>query len=335
MQDPIAAADESLYTWWFNLLPPLFGGRAPTAGADSNAPFATGLANQALKMAEQTLGPLYEGYHKLLTTNPPEQVLGALNQMVRGRIDQLVHSLGGLGEAVGSPPDAFKLLSGWATGPAAMWGEGLKPVSLNLERAYGGLADAFGLAPSRQLQDAARDMTAAGLAHKQAQAEFASVMAGAFTKGAESMMARLGEMARRGESIESMLGLVRLWAKATDDAMHEAMQSPPALAASAKLVHAAGKSRQQQQRVVAIVSQALNVPTRQEVDEAYREIQELKRELRRLRKGDAAMADPPARASRTATRTTNGAASRPAAKTRASAKRAGAGSPGRSKGATR
>ena len=35
---------------------------------------------------------------------------------------------------------------------------------------------------------------------------------------------------------------------------------------------------------MAIASEALNVPTRAEVDDAYREIQELKRELRRMRK---------------------------------------------------
>ena len=80
---------------------------------------------------------------------------------------------------------------------------------------------------------------------------------------------------------------MRLWARAADEAMHTAMRSPDALEASARLVRTATRSRGQQQRVVAIASQALNIPTRAEVDEAYREIQELKRELRRLRKPQA------------------------------------------------
>jgi hypothetical protein len=62
------------------------------------------------------------------------------------------------------------------------------------------------------------------------------------------------------------------------------MQSRGALEAAARLVRTATRSRQQQHRVIAIASQALNMPTRAEVDDAYREIQELKRELRRLRK---------------------------------------------------
>ena len=56
---------------------------------------------------------------------------------------------------------------------------------------------------------------------------------------------------------------------------------------SARLVRAASRARQQKQRVVAIASEWLNIPTRAEVDDAYREIQELKRELRRLRKSAA------------------------------------------------
>ena len=86
-------------------------------------------------------------------------------------------------------------------------------------------------------------------------------------------------------SVDTMLALVRLWARTMDEAMHDAMQSPRALQATAKLIRASASSRQQQQRIVAIASEALNVPTRAEVDDAYREIQELKRELRRLRKG--------------------------------------------------
>jgi hypothetical protein len=91
-------------------------------------------------------------------------------------------------------------------------------------------------------------------------------------------------MGKNGESVDSLLGLVRLWSRSADEAIHAAMQSPQALEAAARLVRASTQTRLQQQRIVAIASEALNVPTRAEVDDAYREIQELKRELRRLRK---------------------------------------------------
>jgi len=97
-------------------------------------------------------------------------------------------------------------------------------------------------------------------------------------------MARLHEMGKEGKSVDSLLGLIRLWAQSTDAAMHDAMQSQPALEASAKLLRASNRARKQQQTMVALASEALNVPTRAEVDDAYREIQELKRELRRVKK---------------------------------------------------
>ena len=181
-----------------------------------------------------------------------------------------------------SPPSAPG--SGLATSPMALFGEAMKPLSLNLERTFGGLADAFGLASSRELQQATCGMAAAALARGQAQPEYLGLVAAAMGKGMEGMMARLAAMGRRGESVDSLLGLVRLWARTTDEAMHSEMQSPRALDVSAKLLRATTRSRQQQQRMGAIASEAMNVPTRAELDEAYREIQELKRDLRRLRK---------------------------------------------------
>jgi class III poly(R)-hydroxyalkanoic acid synthase PhaE subunit len=176
--------------------------------------------------------------------------------------------------------------------PLAAGAKALEPLTLNLERAFGGLVDAFGLAPLRDLQEAQRDLSLAAVAHRQAQVEYLEVAAGALSQGAEALTTRLVEMGQRGESVDSLLGLVRLWAQTTDGAMHRAMQTPRALEASAKLVRASARSRQQQQRVVAILSQALHMPTRAELDDAFREIQELKRELRRMRKSALATGTP-------------------------------------------
>ena len=91
-------------------------------------------------------------------------------------------------------------------------------------------------------------------------------------------------MGARGEPVESLLVLIRLWANAVDAPMHATMQSERGLAVTAKAVRAATEHRQRLQKAVALASEALHVPTRADVDEAYREIQELKRELRRLKK---------------------------------------------------
>jgi class III poly(R)-hydroxyalkanoic acid synthase PhaE subunit len=249
-----------------------------------------------------------------LAANPQGDALDAFRQLVQGRLDALRGLYAMAGQAFSTQHDLTSIAARWTQAPAMLFADALGPVSANLERAYGGLADAFGLAPARELREAAGAMATASLARRQAQAEYLALVGGALAAGAERLTERLGEMAQRGESVDSLLGLLRLWARATDEAMHQAMQDPKALEASAKLVRATTNARQQQQRVVAIVSHAINVPTRSEVDDAYREIQELKRELRRLRKrvaptlaepaADGAVADaaPKARPSRAAGR---------------------------------
>ena len=69
-----------------------------------------------------------------------------------------------------------------------------------------------------------------------------------------------------------------------DGALHSAMLSEPGLAATAATVRATSRRRLGCEKVAALSAQAIGQPTRAEVDEAFREIQQLKRELRQLRR---------------------------------------------------
>ncbi|MDM0075500.1 poly(R)-hydroxyalkanoic acid synthase subunit PhaE [Variovorax sp. J2P1-59] len=333
-QDDLDATQASgpLYDWWLDLLPILFGAGSPMPAqpADDAAPlpFPLPQVSQALTMMQQLTGPMFQGYFQSLLQHPkPEEAFVAFQEQMRGQLQKLSEALAGAGQSLSSGGTSA---AGWNLmgQPMAMFGQALEPLSLNLERAYGGLADAFGLAPSRELQAAARGLATAALAKKQAQSEYLSLIVAAMAKGSEGLLSRLAEMGQKGETVESLLGLVRLWSRSADEAMHAAMQSPKALEAAARLVRASTQSRQQQQRVVAIASEALNMPTRAEVDDAYREIQELKREMRRLRKsiGVAASMDAlpeaatSARIARTPSPTRAAAKRAPAAKRKTSTK---------------
>jgi len=137
----------------------------------------------------------------------------------------------------------------------------------------------------RELNRALREMLAAGAAKQQATAEYLGVVAGACVKGSEDLLTELQAMGARGERVESLLAFIRLWVKSIDGPMHDAMQGERGLEATAKVLRASTEHRLQMQKAVGIVSEALNIPTRGEVDDAFREIQELKRELRRLKHG--------------------------------------------------
>ncbi|RZL87134.1 MAG: hypothetical protein EOP82_27480 [Variovorax sp.] len=291
---------EALYAWWLNLIPSLFGVPAPKApvAADESSPlpFPLGPVSQALTLTQQLLGPLYQGYFQSLLAHPePGKAFIAFQELMQDQLQKAAEGFAGIGQTLSSAQDGVSA-GGWnlMRAPMALYGQAMEPLSLNLERAYGGLADAFGLAPSREFQAAGRELAAAALARQQARAEYMGVIVGALAKGSEGLLARLRVMGENGESVDSLLALVRLWSRAVDEAMHAAMQSPKALETAARLVRATTRSRAQKQRMVAIASEALNVPTRAEVDDAYREIQELKREMRRLRKSIGAMPATPA-----------------------------------------
>ena len=291
-QDDVSAAASAwppFQTGWpFGLLPAFLGGTA--AGQAAGVPSGA----DPLKLTRDLVDALYGGYLRMLTAGRPGGEPGVLQELLQGRGNAVAEQFSGFVRAL-SGHSAFASLGQWLAGtPSGAMGDALKPLALNIEHAYGGLADAFGLAPMRDFDQARQEMVSAALAHRKAQADYFAVVAGAFGKGAEASVARLAEMSRRGESIDTLLALLRLWAQATDKAMHEAMQSPPALKASSELVRAAARLRQQQQRVVVIASEALHMPTRVEMDDAYREIQELKRELRRLRKAAAPVEPLPA-----------------------------------------
>ena len=90
-----------------------------------------------------------------------------------------------------------------------------------------------------------------------------------------------------GVTIQSPTALLRVGLSEFDGAMHAAMLSEPGLAATAASVRAGSRRRGSWQKLSARGAEAVGQPTRVEVDEAFREIQQLKREVRELRRAAA------------------------------------------------
>ena len=148
------------------------------------------------------------------------------------------------------------------------------------ERTYGALSDALGLGPARQLHLAWQEMLAAGVAQQEARTNYAMLVQRAFARGVQRLAARLAEKADAGERVDSVVALLRLWAISTEEVVHETLQSEAGLAATAALTRSAIAYRKRMQQVIALLADQFGVATRRDLDEAYREIQALKRELR-------------------------------------------------------
>ncbi len=103
------------------------------------------------------------------------------------------------------------------------------------DRTFGGLFDALGFGPMRKLQAAAQELAAASLEQNQARASYAMIVQGAFAAGLERLMTQLAKMADEGGRVDSVLALLKMWAVQTEAAVHEQLQSPKGLAATAAM----------------------------------------------------------------------------------------------------
>src|SRR5262245_34954776 len=284
----------------FAVAPP--GGEATTQGV----PEAVKPVAEALNMTRQLLSQSYAA----LGAAPPGQdwqglaaanaarlktVFDAGAAAQRQWLENSTRAIGELGRA-------------WTSGgqpllaPGGPWSlldmRGTHPLLDGLDRTFSALADAFGLGPSRALRDAWRELIAADMGRRKAQLDYFALVAGAWSDVVDGVGVRLREMGARGERVDSLMALIRLWASVAERTLHGALQSKSGLEATTAYVRAALTYRQQQNRVVETLSGLLGVPTRGEVDDAYLEIQTLKRQVRELQHKVRILSGAPAAARR-------------------------------------
>jgi hypothetical protein len=312
------AGAEAVYEFWLGLIPQFlgqFGVKLPAggkAGAHSTPnsppsdwlaqwtaamlPFADGLpkaAGDAATQAAQTMfgtwsammAPYADGAAKAVAGAPPA---ASATTMLAPWMAALPFAQAAQGAV---SPDAtapamqpfHAAQKAWLDTVAQMGFASPQSYLTGFERTFGGLFDALGFGPMRKLQAACQDLATASLAQHQARAAYAMIVQGAFTSGLERLMLQLGTMADAGEQVESVLTLLKMWAVKTEDAVHEVLQSEQGLVATAALTRAGLAHRRKLQHVAGIVADSLDLATRRELDDVYRELHELKRELRMLR----------------------------------------------------
>lgn len=297
--EPSSNRVEGLYKTWWNvietslgmLMPPRAAGVPPPAApaaeatAAKAAPEAVKPALEALELMRRLLAQYYSAALPTLgagqggqdwqawATQNAERFRSLMENAAAGQQSLLPNATAGLGALLQAASMQGFAVPGVAAGGAAFDA---------LDRAFAALTDSLGMGPSKTLRDAMREMVAAEEERRQAQLAYFSVLGSAWRKVIEEAGAKLGELQARGEAPASFVELIRLWAGIADRRIHEVMQSEEGLKRGAEYMRAALRFRAQLNRVVAIASEALNVPTRAEVDDAYLEIQQLKRRVRDL-----------------------------------------------------
>jgi len=304
--DPVHGA-QAAYNFWLGLIPQFlgqFGGVVPggspntAAGKDAAAetrgtasPFAAFMfpADQIAKAAATTQESLQAMSRSIAPLIQAGGASGLLSQWATamppfafGKLDASAPSpASGAATSMFLPWQAMN--QSWVDMASQMTGATPAHLGVVFDRTYGALSDALGLSPVRKLQAAWQELVAAALAQQEARTKYALLVQGAFAQGLQRLMSDLANKASSGERIDSVLALLRLWAMKTEEVVHETLQSDAGLAATTALTRSSLTYRRKTQQVAAIVGEALDMATRRELDEAYREIQALKRGLRASR----------------------------------------------------
>lgn len=117
-----------------------------------------------------------------------------------------------------------------------------------------------------------------------AQSQFHAAISAAMGKAIERTIDHLAKLAEKGEKITSARDLMRTWFGVADKTLNEVFTTEEFLAVQNKMTAALMTYKVKQREALEIIYDAMEIPTRGALDEAYRDIQDLKRQVRMLKR---------------------------------------------------
>lgn len=122
--------------------------------------------------------------------------------------------------------------------------------------------------------------------------EFNRLTVGALNKASETVIETLVEKSQKGEKVQSVRDLNRLWLDSADDVFTRMYASEDYLEVQHQLSKTGMTYKIMQQDVVEMLLKNLNLPTRSELDDAYKTIYELRKEVNAIKKAMKERANP-------------------------------------------
>lgn len=114
--------------------------------------------------------------------------------------------------------------------------------------------------------------------------EFNQLTVGAMSKAVENVMEKLVAMSEKGEKIKSVRDLNRLWLDSADEVFTKMYASEEYLELQRRLSTTGMTYKLMQQDVIEMALKGLNLPTRRELDDAYKTLYDLRKEVKALKK---------------------------------------------------
>lgn len=189
-----------------------------------------------------------------------------------------------LGELGANPfPDMFRAMRGQGAQGFEQWMEAARPY-LDAWRKEGSTwlgMPTFGI--GREHQQRWQQLAQAQMEYQQHEAAYNALMLQASQRAYELFEQKLREREQPGKQLSTARALFDLWIDAAEEAYAQAALSPEFRAAYGARVNAQMRLRQAVQGEVERTSALFGMPTRSDLDAAFRKIADLERSLRGLR----------------------------------------------------
>jgi class III poly(R)-hydroxyalkanoic acid synthase PhaE subunit len=162
------------------------------------------------------------------------------------------------------------------------------------EQTFGSLLQAPGLGLSRELNEKIARGFDRWLDYRRASADYQRKLADVWGEAFEQLVNEMGALSEKGGTISTIRDLLLLWGQVADRVFIKTFQTDEYVQIQGQFLNAAMAYRIQQREIMEITLQAYDIPTRSEVDEAHRNIYELRKEIKALKKQVLELQKPPA-----------------------------------------
>lgn len=150
-------------------------------------------------------------------------------------------------------------------------------------RTFGRLLESPSLGHTRELNEDLLKGFDAWLDYRRASFEYQVELAEGWTRAFEEFMQKLVSLAEKGETVQSLRQLVLLWIDVIDQVFAEVFRSKEYIRIQGHLVNTATAYKLREREIVEAFLKISHLPSRSELDEAYRRIYHLRKDVKELK----------------------------------------------------
>ena len=152
------------------------------------------------------------------------------------------------------------------------------------ERTFGRLLESPSLGHTRELNEQMLKGFDAWLDYRRASFEYQVGQGETWTQAFEEFMRKLVSQAGKGEAVQSVRQLLFLWIDVIDKVFADTFRTDEYIRKQGHLLNTAAAYRIREREIVEVFLKASHVPSRSELDEAYRRIYDLRKEMKELKR---------------------------------------------------